>query len=85
MCNFSWQEWTAGSSSLAIAAANGYVDMVKLLLEKSPRVDFAFADGTTVLMKAAENGHLEVVRLLLNAGADASNVNSVRSVHYDSR
>jgi len=50
-----------------IACFNGYIDIVKLLLNDN-RVDINKADnyGFTPFWNACENGHAEIVRLLLN-------------------
>lgn len=63
--------------ALLVAADRGYVDMVRLMLEKrqiapdSPR----FANGNTALMTAASHGHLDVLQLLLQAGASTTKTN----------
>ena len=49
------------SFALRYAAANGHLEVVKILLPVSdPR-----ANGSQALQWAAENGHLEIVKLLL--------------------
>jgi ankyrin repeat protein len=60
----------AGNSPLQIAALEGYVDIVKFLLEKGADVDTRNIDKETPLIDAVENGHLEVVKLLLEHGAN---------------
>lgn len=74
-----------GSTPLLVAAAEGRVDCVKLLLAKGAQVNKAnnseiigagmvlvssgFADGATPLFAAAQNGQRECVKLLLDEGA----------------
>jgi ankyrin repeat protein len=55
---------------LCVAAYNGHLEVVKLLLEKGADIEHKDNDGRTPLCVAAYNGHLEVVRLLLEKGAD---------------
>ncbi|CAK9040607.1 unnamed protein product [Durusdinium trenchii] len=55
---------------MSSAAAQGYLEVVRLLLEAGADKNAANQDGATALIKAAANGHLEVVRVLLEAGAD---------------
>jgi ankyrin repeat protein len=43
---------------------------MRLLIEKGANVNWANADGDTLLMNAASVGHVEVARVLLAAGAD---------------
>jgi ankyrin repeat protein len=64
---------------LLVAAKNGHIEVVRLLLEKGAAVNEArTTDGLTSLITAADRGHLEVVQLLLEKGAA---VNQARS--YD--
>ena len=53
-----------------LAARNGHLDIVRLLLEAGADKDAARQNGSTALHTAAWNGHLDVVRFLLEAGAD---------------
>ncbi|WYD79424.1 MAG: ankyrin repeat domain-containing protein [Candidatus Electrothrix gigas] len=62
------------ASVLATAAANGYLGIVKILLDNGMDIN-GMEDGKaprlrTPLMAAAEAGHIEVVKLLLDRGAD---------------
>ena len=57
--------------ALLVAAREGHLEIVRLLLEAGADKDAATTtDGATALLLAAFQGHLEVVRLLLEAGAD---------------
>ena len=59
------------------AAAGGYVDIVKLLLEQAPEtINSRDNDGDTPLHNAARGDHPDVIRVLLEAGADVDVVNS---------
>ncbi|TEY16074.1 hypothetical protein BOTCAL_2495g00010 [Botryotinia calthae] len=56
---------------LCIAATNGHIEVVRLLLEtKSVNVNATSVSGRSSIFRAAANGYEEIVRLLLNAGAD---------------
>ncbi|KAI3323848.1 ankyrin [Xylariaceae sp. AK1471] len=58
-------------SLLHIAAWNGNIDSVKLLLERGAQVDSCTKDrGCTPLHLAAQRGHQEIVKLLLDRGAE---------------
>lgn len=53
-----------------LASQNGYVEVVKLLLETGAEVDQKrTTDGITALWVASQNGHTRVVELLEQAGA----------------
>ena len=56
--------------SLFVAAENGHLEVVRLLLEAGADENSERTDGATAMFLAAEEGHLEVVRSLLEAGAD---------------
>ncbi|RYO90536.1 hypothetical protein DL766_001114 [Monosporascus sp. MC13-8B] len=60
-----------GWTTLDVAARNGDVAVVKLLLDKGTDPNVANNDGWTPLNLAAKNGHDEAVRLLLDKNADA--------------
>lgn len=58
-----------GETALQISAANGYVDIVSLLLNKRASVDLSNNYGWTPLMHAARYGHVEIVSLLIRKTA----------------
>ena len=57
-------------TGIHMAANNGHLDVVRLLLEARTDKDAALQNGATALHIASERGHLDVARLLLEAGAD---------------
>jgi tetratricopeptide (TPR) repeat protein len=60
-----------GVTALWQAAANGHLDIVKVLLESGANVNIQHKSlGVTALWMAAREGHTEIVKLLLAAGAD---------------
>ncbi|KAF2462768.1 ankyrin [Lindgomyces ingoldianus] len=74
------------NSALHYAAANGHIDVIKLLLSynvdkvttSAPSLINAVNDaGNTALHWAALNGHLESVKLLIQRGADVTIINRV--------
>ena len=56
-------------SPLGIAAANGYVEVMRELLDGGAEVDYQDRFGDTALMAAVRSGSLDAVRLLLSRGA----------------
>lgn len=72
------EERIAGETPLMLAAKNGHVDAVKLLLNRGAKINARNPDtpdskkGMTALMLAAQQGHDEVVRVLLEHGADTT-------------
>ena len=61
-----------GQTALMVAADEGHVDTVKLLLQHKASPDLQNRLGGTALMLACFKGHLEVVTELLKAGADVN-------------
>lgn len=59
-----------GDTLLTIAAANGHLDCVKLLIDCHASVNEYNNDGTTALMWAAREGHADCVDLLVDSDAD---------------
>ena len=60
---------STGRTALELAAANGYDNVVRFLLEKGAEFKGEGPGEFTALQAAVENGHLETVKLLLAAGA----------------
>jgi pimeloyl-ACP methyl ester carboxylesterase len=59
-------------SPLGIAAANGYVDVMRELLDAGAYVDYQDRFGDSALMAAVRSGRVEAVRLLVSRGARTS-------------
>ena len=57
------------ASALQLAARNGFVEVVRILLEATAEVDATRHDGSTALFLAARNGNVPVVQSLLKAAA----------------
>ncbi|OWP61444.1 hypothetical protein CDA63_19380 [Hymenobacter amundsenii] len=55
---------------LVIAAGNGHLDVVKVLLKNKAQIDKTDSFQMTPLMAAAANGSLDVVQFLLTNGAN---------------
>ncbi|KAL1885609.1 hypothetical protein Plec18167_001104 [Paecilomyces lecythidis] len=52
------------------AAANGYTEVVKLLVKKGAIIESKDSSERTALSLAAERGRIKIVKLLMNNGAD---------------
>lgn len=63
------------TSPLLIAAKQGNVDMVSLLLQYNVDVNTADENGNTALIEACSNGNVEIVKKLLEANADTEKQN----------
>jgi ankyrin repeat protein len=59
-------------SPLQVAARNGDIEIVRLILGHQPWVDHRCCDSPSALRYAAAAGHAEIVEELLKAGADPS-------------
>jgi ankyrin repeat protein len=68
-------DWTGprgGDSALIVAAADGKLPIVRLLLQRGANPNVAGGDTYTPLQAAARNGYAEVAQLLIDAGADVN-------------
>jgi len=59
-----------GRTALMIAAAEGHLDAVRLLVEAGSDLHLVDEEGSTALSLARSYGHLDVAALLAQAGAD---------------
>ena len=61
---------TSTVTLLHVAAANGHLELVRVLLKQGASVDLPNSIGFTALMAAAIGGHLSIVLVLLQHSAD---------------
>lgn len=59
-----------GRTALMVAAAQGHLDTVRLLVEAGSDLGLTDVEGATALTLARRNGHADVAALLEQAGAD---------------
>lgn len=59
----------AHAEPLQVAARNGHISAVRLLVNQRANVESRTDDGSTALSLACQNGHKAVVKVLLDAGA----------------
>ena len=62
----------AGRTALILATERGYIEIVKLLLDKGVDVNTRYNAGQTALMIASYQGYIEIVRALIAKGADVN-------------
>ena len=60
------------ATALIMAAQDGHVEAVRLLLAAGANVNLQAQNGVTALIMAAQNGHADVIRLLLANGANVN-------------
>ena len=72
LCDLMPSRTHAQTEALAMAAGDGHVEVVKLLLNRNIDVNAADEDGWTPLLSACHNGRTEVAVVLIDAGADLS-------------
>ena len=60
-------------NALHIGAEYGFLEGVKLLLEKGADIDNKTKDGSTAFYLSVKNNHPKIVKLLLEKGADIDN------------
>lgn len=68
------RESTLGDPPLVLAARNGDVDAIIVLLDAGASVYGVGNSNATALTVAAENGHTDAVRILLHAGAEVDHL-----------
>ena len=56
-----------GITPIYLAAQNGHLEMVRLLMTSTTNPNGAINDGRTPIHRAAERGYLEIVRLLMTS------------------
>ena len=59
-----------GATPVFVACQNGYLDVVRFLIDKGAGKDTATCIGATPFNVASQNGHLDLARLLIEKGAD---------------
>jgi len=69
-CTLASCSWGLETEPLVLAAMEGDLGRVEVLLSSGADVNARGSDGTTALMEAAARGHVDIVRVLLNAGAE---------------
>jgi ankyrin repeat protein len=65
-----------GFTPLRLAAANGHLEFVKVLMNQGAAVDITHQFSETPLSTAAKNGHEEVIQAMLNHGANINNLDN---------
>ncbi|XP_021693562.1 uncharacterized protein LOC110674132 [Aedes aegypti] len=80
-------EYIFNGTPLHTAASNGYIEMVKLLIDHNVNIDTKDDAGRTPLHRASRNGHLEVAKLLIDRGANVYTMDfaEVTPLHRASR
>jgi ankyrin repeat protein len=68
---------------LLLAATNGHIALVRLLLERGADPNIGNLDGVTALHNAVYENQLDIVALLLDAGADPNIKDQIGNTAYD--
>jgi ankyrin repeat protein len=63
---------TLDKNNLLLAAKDGHIDIVKLLIDKGADVNAKSSNGWTALMLASETGYIDIAKLLIDKGADVN-------------
>ena len=58
------------ASPLYVAAQEGHLGCVKILIDYNADLDHAMNDGATPTYIATQNAHIDCLRALIDAGAD---------------
>jgi ankyrin repeat protein len=64
------QNDSRGQTALSLAAENGHVEVVTMLLKVQANIEVQDKYGQAPLIYATENGHVDVVNVLLKAQAN---------------
>ncbi|WP_109234525.1 ankyrin repeat domain-containing protein [Orientia tsutsugamushi] len=74
------------NTPLYYAVANGYIEIVKLLLSHGANINSINCSGNTPLICSVIAEHIEIVKLLLSHGADVhyKNYHRLAALHYAS-
>ena len=67
--NVNERDEISGLTALHYAAINGFVPVLKILLQNDAVVDVRNSENSTPLHLASSLGHLDVIKLLLDSGA----------------
>ena len=60
----------SGSTPLIRASENGYLEILKELVEKGSDIEAKNKDGYTALIRASQRGYFDIVKCLVESGAD---------------
>jgi ankyrin repeat protein len=66
---------TGGLTGLMLAAREGGIDTIKVLLDAKALVNQQSAEGHTALLASIQNANVDIANLLIDAGADVSLAN----------
>jgi ankyrin repeat protein len=82
--NVNLKDDETGATPLRYAAANGHVEIARLLLQNGAEVNARSIPGYTPLHWAAYKGHVDIIHLLVENGADleAQSNSRSRALHH---